>query len=140
MPTVNEFIETARTWIGVPYKQSGSHRNGANCIGLLIGIAREAGLETIAEEAAPHADFAHPPESGAILKIMKEYLNKIPMSDSLPGDIMLFKIGREPQHIALLTEFGIILHADIHSGKTVEHKLPETWRPIAVFRIKELDL
>ena len=89
------------------------------------------------DKVVADAGFALPPEPGIMLKKMKEHLQVIPTKEILPGDIIVFKIGNEPQHVAIVTEPGIILHADRLVGKVIEHRLPPSWRPVAAFRLKE---
>ncbi len=140
MSNADNLIKIARTWIGVPWKPSGSYRSGANCVGLLIGIVREAGFEDIANAVVADAGFAVPPEPGIMLKRMKEYLQVVLVEEIVPGDIVVFRINQEPQHAAIVTEPGIILHADRQAKKVVEHRLLSSWRPVAAFRLKEFNV
>lgn len=126
----------ARAWVGRPYRPAGARECGVNCLGLFVAILREAGgFEDLAAAAEPHAGFARPPKSGALLRGLKDHLAGVPVENAGPGDLLLFRIGGEPQHLAILTEPGVILHADGVKGRVVEHRLPPGWRPVAAFRI-----
>jgi len=140
MTTPEDFVKIAKTWVGVPWKPSGSHRNGVNCIGLFIGIARELEMEELVESVVVHAGFATPPFSGSMLKKMREHLQGVALTEITVGDILVFKVDNEPQHVAVITEPGIILHADHQAKKVIEHKLPSSWRPVAAFRLKEPEI
>ena len=41
--TVDEFLERARSWVGVPFHHQGRSRAGVDCVGLPEAILREAG-------------------------------------------------------------------------------------------------
>lgn len=137
-----EFVRVALTWEGVPWQKVGSSREGVNCLGLLVGIARECGfLEDIA--AKEHqATFIRPPLRGLMLKRAKEDLDPIPMEDVRPGDLLLFRFDGEPSHIAVVTQLNplMIVHSDGQVGiKVVRHSVvPKHWIPVMAFKIREL--
>ena len=52
---------------------------------------------------------------------------EIPVAEATLADIYFMAWGREPQHVALITDKGII-HSYSGVGKVVEHALDESWR------------
>ena len=137
----DEFVEAALLWEGVPWREVGTRRDGVNCIGLFIGVARElGGLDAMVERLAPYANFARPPIRGDMLRGMREHLEAIPVRDAAPGDLLVFRLSGEPQHAALLTGPNTILHSDHRTDpKRVRgHPIPPEWTPTMAFRIREL--
>ncbi len=134
-------MEVARTWIGVPWREVGTRRDGVNCLGLLVGVARElGGLDGLVARAEPYANFVCSPERGGMLRRMKEYLEVVPRRDALPGDLLLFRIDGEPQHVTLLTMPGTVLHSSQQAKRVREEQLvPPGWIPTMVFRMEGLD-
>ena len=63
------------------------------------------------------------------------WLVEIPVADATLADIYFMAWGREPQHVALITDKGII-HSYSGVGKVVEHALDEDWkrRIVAAYR------
>jgi cell wall-associated NlpC family hydrolase len=47
---------------------------------------------------------------------------------SMAGDVLLLRFDRDPQHLAILTGDGTIIHALQSVGKVVEHRLSPDWR------------
>ena len=142
MPTRMELIKVARTWIDVPVRPSGSQRVGVNCLGLFVGVLREVGdFEEMVEEAERHVGFSAPITPGDFLREMKtsSYLKLVRPVKLQPGNFVLLFTRDGPQHLAFVTELGVILHASARKKKVVEHLLPAAWRVAAEFEIVELD-
>ncbi len=141
MTTRKEFIQEALKWIGRPYKPSGSQECGANCLGVFIGIARNVGgLEGLVAQAEKYADYAKQTKPREFLKrlVTSDYLEHIHPKKHDVGNLLLICIQGEPQHLVLLTEPGIILHASVGKKKVIQHGLPTEWKIAGEFRIKAL--
>ena len=137
-PTRSEFIAEARRRIGNPVNASGAQDCGSNCLGFFVGLARAlGGLERLVAAAEPHVGFAKPPSRLALLRGLREHMDQIPIAQATTADLILYNVDGQPRHLALVTEPGIILHADARLG-VVEHRIPSDWRPAAAFRIPEM--
>ncbi len=137
-----DLIKNAKTWIDVPVRPSGSQRIGVNCLGLFVGILREAGgFEEMLEEAEKHVGFKAPITPGDFLREMKasSYLKLIRPTRLYPGNFILLFTRDGPQHLAFVTEPRVILHASARKKKVVEHLLPSDWRVAAEFELVGLD-
>ena len=137
-----KFLEVAHTWIGVKWARVGTERDrGVNCLGLLIGIARECGTFPRLMAEKDGANYAKPPVKGEFLRRVKDVLDIIPFKEAIPGDLVLFRVGNEPQHIAILTDLNPIQY--IHSDSLVKkvRKTPQMpgWQVTMTFRVQELD-
>ncbi len=138
MPTRTALISQARTWIDVPAIASGSQRGGVSCLGLPIGILRElGGFEMMVQEGEKHVGFKSPKAPGELLRNLtnSKYLRLIRPSQITPGNWLLLFTSDGPQHLALVTEPGIILHAAQAKKKVVEHLIPDGWRVASEFEI-----
>lgn len=138
MTTRKALIREAREWISVPAIESGTHKNGVNCSGLFIGIARNVeGLQKIAAEAEPYSGFKNPMEPGGLLRMLSSTnrLRAVTPPILRPGNFVLFYAGKEPQHLTIVTEPGVILHASQIKKKVVEHGIPGDWRVAREFEI-----
>ncbi len=142
MPTRNELIAIAKTWVDVPAIASGTQRSGVNCLGLFVGIAREVGgLEDAVAEAERSASLRRPATPSDLMRrlVGSKYLNLVSPPILSPGNLVLFFTREGPQHLALVTEPGVIIHAAQGKGKVVEHLVPGGWRVAREFEIVGLD-
>ena len=88
---VDKVINTARTFIGTPYKYGGTTRAGMDCSGLLINSFRAI-------------DVSLPRSSEDQSKIGKEIKK---MNDIEPGDLVFFATGKKKRkvtHVGLVTD------------------------------------
>lgn len=139
MPTRNELIVVARTWLDVPAIASGAERHGVNCLGLFIGILREVGgFEGMVEESTKHLGFRVPTSPGDLMRKLSgtKHLKSLPRPFKMEvGNLLLIFTRDGPQHLALITEPGVILHASQAKKKVVQHRIPEGWRVAAEFKL-----
>lgn len=112
----SDVVEHARTYLGVPYVHQGRTRHGLDCIGLVVRVAHDLGLS-----AYEISHYARVPSGRLMIRLLKENCQAIPPSTAQPGDLLHIAYGKQPQHLAIVTERGMI-HADSRHG-VVEHGL-----------------
>lgn len=136
-----DFIAAARSLLGSGYAATGAREGAANCVGLwAVALRKVGGLERLAEKCARGAMYRRPVTPGDLLRQLRadRDLLDVPVRQAQPGDLLLVKVKGVPQHMALITEPDMVLHADMALKKVVEHRLPPEWRPVAAFRIRDL--
>ena len=116
-----DLVEAAREWLDVPFHHQGRNRVGIDCAGLVIVCAKELGIEF--EDIK---GYARTPDGVTLERELDRQLTKV-KREPISGDVLLMRIRREPQHIAIKTDIGII-HAYQGAGKVVEHNLDDKWR------------
>ncbi len=132
-------VAEARTWLGTPFHHQASVKGvGCDYIGLIKGVGVTLGLvdyDPASKEARAFANYSMLPDSKRMREGLSTWLVEIPVADVLPADIYFMAWGREPQHVALATDRGII-HSYSGVGKVVEHALDESWqrRIVAAYR------
>ena len=119
-----EIILAARSWLGTKFHHQGRKKNvGVDCIGLVVGVAREVGFEV-----ADRTDYCRQPHARELEKALLGYLNPCKIK---VGAVALFTLGKEPQHVGIITDYGAgfgIIHAYAQARKVVEHNLDSWWR------------
>jgi cell wall-associated NlpC family hydrolase len=119
-----KIIEAARTWLGTKFHHQGRKKGvGVDCIGLVVGVAAELGIRI-----HDRTDYCRQPHKGELEKAIMQYLKPCSLK---AGAVALFCIGKEPQHVGIITEynsgFGII-HAYAQARKVVEHNFDGWWQ------------
>lgn len=119
----NKIVETAREYIGTPFQHQGRLKGvGVDCAGLIICVAHDIGYTDYDFTA-----YSRIPSGGRLEALLLQYLDIIPINEAAPGDVYLLKIDREPQHLAIVSDHGII-HSYSGSGGVVEHRLDDKWK------------
>lgn len=109
-------VEIARTWIGTPYLSNAMVRGaGVDCAMLLIGVYREAGLLPDDLDPRPYPPQWHLHQGEERYKnIVERFAKEVaapPERIPLPGDVVLFKIGRLFAHGGIVSNWPKIIHA-----------------------------
>ena len=136
MTTRKALIAVAITWIDVPAIDSGAQRVGCNCLGLHVGYLREiGGFEKLVLEAEKHVGMKGPVTPNDLMKklVQSAHVRNIRPIKLEVGNLVLFFTRVGPQHLTLITEPGMVLHAAQIKGKVVQHFVPRGWRPAAEF-------
>lgn len=116
-------IAEARKWLGTPFGHRGrTFGKACDCVGLLFGVARGLGLP-----CREMLDYAANPHPRAMQEELQDQMESIPIRSASLGDVYHMAWGRYPQHVAIITDVGII-HSWKGVGKVVEHPLDDIWR------------
>lgn len=125
-----DVVAEARTWIDTPFVHQGWMKGAAcDCIGLVKGVGVALGLfdyDENSEKAQRYAAYSTLPNPRKMREGLAEFFVPIPVAEALPADILYIAWAKEPQHVALVTDHGII-HSYLHMGKVVEHALDKEW-------------
>ena len=120
--TQNDFIAKAREYVGVKYKHMGRTEKGLDCIGLFARVAMDFGLPVKDNDT-----YTKSPDSIEMEKGLLEHMEPVRKDQLFPGAIIWIRFLRYPQHVALVTENGTIIHAYERAGGVVEHNLTRPW-------------
>ena len=128
--TRSEIVAAAKSWLGTPYRHQASRKGvGADCLGLVRGVWREA----IGPEPAPlppyTPDWAEALKQETLLEAAREHMREIPLGGALHGDVLLFRmgLGHPAKHCAIVSGTDRIIHA--YWGRAVcETRLVPWWR------------
>jgi len=133
----DKIIVEARTWLGTPFRHQGFKKGvGCDCSGFIRGVL-EAVMGFKYEDAW---NYPHRPHAPALLAILNKYFTRIPVAEAQPGDILLFKVDNNPQHLAIKTERGMI-HAYAWGPRRVEEVSsvpPGMQGPLGAWRVSLL--
>lgn len=120
-------VEEARLLVGVPFQHAGRSTRGLDCVGLLVLATRNAGMDVYDNPLySPVVDSEY---MQAELAMAARRLT--PDEPTRMGDVLLFRIGRSPQHLALVSSTVHVPYTIIHAyqtvGRVVEQGLDPTW-------------
>ncbi len=134
----SDVAAAARAWLGVPFRHQGRSREGVDCAGLIICIARELGLVDAGFDVQ---GYSRRPDGVSLLAACGMHCERILPAGMAPGDVALLRIDQHPQHLAVLAEYFAggrsLVHAYAPARAVAETRLDEWWqqRLVAVFRL-----
>ena len=92
----HKLLQSARSYLGTPYRYAGIDRRGMDCSGFAYTSFRDSLGQTIPRTAAGIYTWAE----------------KIPASELQPGDLLFFvTVGSEVSHLGIYTGSGVFIHA-----------------------------
>ena len=131
-----DILTAARQCLGTPFRHQGRQVGvGLDCAGVAIHVARAIGVA--------HLDvsgYGRTPAHGQLEQALEDQpcLERVPSpSDRQPGDLLLMRFARDPQHLAICAGETIV-HAYEAVGKCCEHRLSSVWesRIVRVYRFQ----
>ena len=142
--TISQDIVThARGWIGTPFHhQARLKKVGCDCLGLVVGVVDELGLKDSTGTLLASYDevtYSREPDGAYLMQKLVGLLEEIPIAEKRAGDLGLFNVRDNPQHVAIFTNYeGSIgmIHCYAQARRVVEHRLDDDWatRLVKVFR------
>ena len=133
MDVKKEFLERVRYYKGVPFLHQGRNRElGLDCAGLVVVALEDIGYPVKDLEA--YERLPHPGRLRAI--ISNNQAKKVPKELMEPGDILLMRFSKDPQHLAVYTGKSII-HSYQKQGCVIEQRFSDLWnkRILEVFSL-----
>jgi NlpC/P60 family putative phage cell wall peptidase len=137
-----EIVAQARTWIGTPFHHQGRVKGkGCDCIGMVMGAIAETGAHSRYRDLAgnpipfnrfDYTHYAADPSSTKLAMTLDSHLTAIDERNIQPGDVLLFKIVRLPQHVAIVGNHPMgglsLIHAYSPARKVVEERYNQSWQ------------
>jgi NlpC/P60 family putative phage cell wall peptidase len=139
----NDIVAQARSWLGTPFHhQARLKKVGCDCLGLIVGVVDELELKDkngVKLAAYDEVTYSKEPDGEYLIQKLVDVLAEIPVEEMRAGDLALFKVRANPQHLAILTDYegGIgMIHSFAPARRVVEHRLDDDWRAriVKVFR------
>lgn len=93
---------------------------GLDCAGLIVRVAQDLRLTDFDVTA-----YGMEPQGNALRAILDRHAVAVAQPEL--GDILLLRFTRLPQHLAIVTDYGII-HTHRAVGRVVEHGFDRVWR------------
>jgi hypothetical protein len=109
-------IEEAKTWLDTPFVMNACLKGaGVDCGQFLIACLKAADLKVPEQVFKFSLDWHLHAREEKYLKIVESVCERT--VEPLPGDIVLYRIGRVYAHSGLITEWPLIIHSDWKSHK-----------------------
>lgn len=136
-------VAAAREYLGVPFFWGGMTRQGMDCCGLLLACVQGLGWT----DWTPRS-YGRQVQPNALYAALTRFCDRVDTSAPMTlyntegaammeaGDLLLFAVGGQPQHLAIANGDGGMIHAHEAAGKVVEQPIDTGWmrRLVGVWR------
>jgi len=118
MGTRERIVAEARAWLNTPYHHAADVKGaGVDCAMLLVRVYHVAGLIPAIDPRPYPADWMMHRDEERYLGWVKKYAD--PVTEPLPGDVVLYKVGRCFAHGAIVLAWPDVIHAFRDEGGVV---------------------
>lgn len=121
-----DIVAEARTWIGVRWQHQGRSREGVDCAGMVIQVAKARRASTFDK-----TDYPRHAVDETMLQLCDQHLQRVPLEQLQPGDLVVFAFERQ-RHIGVIADYvygGLsLVHAYAPARQVVETRLDSVWR------------
>jgi cell wall-associated NlpC family hydrolase len=117
-------VGEAKSWVGTPYVGCARLKgHGVDCGQLLYGVYLNAGLIPELELPKNYSiQVAQHRTSPEYRNLVDKLFEIIPESAALPGDVVLYKLGKDFAHGAIIVEWpGYVIQAEARHGVSGAH-------------------
>lgn len=119
MATYQDIITEAKSWLGVRFKKGGRDRMGVDCVGLLVNIGRNCGLDI--EDTV---EYAFNPDPAKFQQLVYNQTDPVTFEGLTPGSIVILRQSVFPMHTGILSRDHhgrlTIINANLHKRQVVE--------------------
>lgn len=135
-------VAEARRWLDTPFHHQARTRGvGCDCGGLVGGVAVALGIvppDWWRDTFDPRwGGYGRQPAQGTLQQVCESFMART--DDPQPGDVLLMRFAREPQHVAIVGDHGgrSLIHAYEAIGRVIEHRLDPRWqrRTVQAYRM-----
>lgn len=138
--SAEEFINTARSYVGTPYASQGRSRNGTDCGGLLLMVGRELHLTDLEV-----LGYSQNPDGKTFDSLLNMVLVKRKNRNNVqPGDIIACDYGEGIQHTAIVVRRDsetriLVIHAKRKGGVCEQYLHGVDYRGwVGTYRLRHL--
>lgn len=124
MVTRADVVAEARTWIGTPFHHNACLKGvGVDCIHLPIGACKNIGAIPSDYEAPAYSSN---PDGVTLREHCDRNMISVPKDAMRPGDICLFAIDIDPQHVGIVGDYrygGLSVIHSVYKRGVIETRL-----------------
>ena len=106
-----KIVEEAKSWLGTNWHHEARVKGGGvDCGMLLLEVFKNAGIIPYIKPTHYGPDFMCHRDEEWFLDIVKQYADEV-QEDPLPGDVIIYKIGRLFCHGMIIIDYPMAIHA-----------------------------
>lgn len=100
----------ARRYLGLPFRHNGRDLNGVDCLGLMLLILKDAGIELPNDDGQPINPKWYNTEPERFIKGLEQYGQRINITELQPLDVVVFCFKEIPRHAGVMISRSHFIH------------------------------
>lgn len=132
MTTRADIVAVARSYLGVRWRHAGRTRGGLDCVGLLVAVSRDLGLDVVDTEQ----EYKRTPDPFLFLEMMRAQSDLGSRENIRSGSIFLLRQNLFPCHcgIVVLGTTQTFIHAAAATKVVSEEPLKKFYKDMIEVR------
>lgn len=107
----------ARKYLGIPFKYNGRSPDGVDCLGLILMVLRDAGIELPDDDGRPIDPRWYDTDPQRLVRGLERYGRRIDVTELQPLDVVVFCFHGKPRHAGVMVDRNRFIH--IRENQTV---------------------
>ena len=128
----------AADYIGLPFREHGRDRDGADCWGLVTLIAAERFDIRLPSYAAGYASTRDAEDIGRLVRRQMDLWRAVARGHEQPGDVVLMRLMNQPMHVGMVVARGWMVHIEQGIDACLERYDGAKWqrRVLGIYRFQ----
>jgi cell wall-associated NlpC family hydrolase len=118
----------AAHYIGLPFREHGRGRHGADCWGLVLLVAAERFDIRLPSYVAGYASTRDADDIGRLVRGQMDMWREVARGRERPGDVVLMRLMNQPMHVGVVVARGWMLHIEEGIDACLERYDGAKWR------------
>lgn len=127
-----QIMAAAREYLGVPFLKGGRSKQGIDCVGLLVLVGRDIGLDI-----QDTTDYTFNPEVTKFADVVYSQSVRVPLNPILIGSIAILKQSLYPMHTGIIGQNAdglTIINANLKKRMVVEQPMSDWQNDLTMLR------
>jgi len=116
----------ALSWEGVKYAHQARTRRGADCVGFVVCVGRDAGVMPWVEDDPRWEAFRNYrrfPDTDFMERGLDSFLVRIRKEEAGVGDVYWYRVRSVPRHLGIIVDSRSMMHSDISKKRICRYPL-----------------
>lgn len=100
----------ARKYLGIPYKHNGRDKAGVDCLGLMLMVLRDAGIDLPNDDGRPIDPRWYDIDPERFIRGLEQYGRRIDVTELQPLDVVVFSFHGKPRHAGVMIDRSRFIH------------------------------
>ena len=108
-----------RKYLGIPFRHNGRGMDGVDCLGLMLMVLRDAGIDLPDDDGRPIDPRWYDIDPERLIRGLGRYGQRINITEIQPLDVVVFSFHGKPRHAGVMIDRSRFIHIREHDCVSV---------------------